>query len=89
MFLALTNNFGAKSSHSALSKEFIIVLSNINFLTNLIELFDRNFACRLKTVGNLKWMETFIKQLLGLIKNSTSKYYDTCCAITDFIILGC
>jgi len=89
MSLALRNNFGSKCSHSTLSQIFVIVLVNIQWFLDLIELFDGNVTSCLKTVGNLKWMDTLIEKLLGLFEDSSSQNDNTGCSISDFIILRC
>tara|TARA_B110000285_G_C15094348_1_gene601016 strand:- start:272 stop:667 length:396 start_codon:yes stop_codon:yes gene_type:complete len=54
----------------------------------LIELGDSDITSCFKTISDLKWMKTFIEELLGLLKDGTSQNDNTGSSISDFVILG-
>ena len=87
MLLALANNFGSESSLGTLSKEFMIVFGDINFLLNGIKFLNSNSTCGIKTVSNLEWMNTFIEKLLSLFEDGTGEDDYTSSSISNFIIL--
>jgi hypothetical protein len=72
MSLALTDNLGSKGGHSTFSKVLVIIFGNVKWLLNLIELGNGDIASFFKSISDLKWMNTFIEKLLGLLKNGTS-----------------
>jgi len=72
MSLASGNNLGSESSHCALSKILVIVLGNVNLFLNSIELLNSDLTCIVETIGDLKWMDTLIEKLLGLLENGSS-----------------
>jgi hypothetical protein len=87
MSLALTDNLGSKSSHGTFSKVLVIIFGNVKWLLDLIELGNSDITSLFETISNLKWMDTFIKKLLSLIKNGTSQNNNTCSSISNFVIL--
>jgi len=87
MRLALTDNLGSKSSHGTFSKVLVVVLSNVKWFLNLIELGDSNITSSFETISNLQRMKTFIEKLLSLLKNGSSQYNNTSGSITNLIIL--
>lgn len=88
MVLAAAYNLGAKRCLCALFKLFIVVFLDVNFLRDIVQLAHCNITCAIETIGDLEWMDALIKQLLGLLKDCSSKHNNTCSTITDFIILG-
>ena len=60
MLLALADDLGSQGSDGALFQEGVVVLLDIKFLLDLIDSLDSNIACSLESVGNLKWVNTFV-----------------------------
>jgi hypothetical protein len=87
MILALAHDLGAKSGSGAFAEELVVILLNVNFLLDCIDSLGSNIAGTLKSISNLEWVNTLIEKLLSLIKESTGKDDNTCCSITDFIVL--
>ena len=88
MSLALRHNLGSEGGHCALSEVLVIILKDVEWLLDLIELLDSDVTSGLKTIGNLKWVNTFVEKLLRLLKDSTSQNNNTCGSISNFVILG-
>ena len=87
MVLALADNLRAECGCGALAEEFIIVLLNVDLLLDSIDSLGGDFACTLETISNLQGVNTLIKQLLCLVEKRTSENDDTCCSITDLVVL--
>jgi hypothetical protein len=88
LVLALRYDLGSESGLSTLSKVGVVVLGNVNFLSNLVEMGDGDVTGLFESVGDLQWVKTLVEQLLGLLQDSSGKDDDTSGTISDFVILG-
>lgn len=88
VILALADNLGSEGSSCAFTEEFVVVFADIKFFSDFVHTFHGDLASNFETIGNLKWVDTLVKKLLGLFKDSTGKNDDTSGTISDFVILG-
>jgi hypothetical protein len=86
--LALTDNFRSESGCGALTQELVVVFGNVKSFLDLANLLYGNLASLLETIGDLEWVNAFVKKLLSLFKDCSSKDNNSCSAVSDFIVLG-
>lgn len=65
----------------------MIILLNVDFFLDLGNALGCDITSSLEAISNLEWVNSLIKELLCLIKKSTSKHDYTCSSITDLVIL--
>jgi hypothetical protein len=65
----------------------MIVLLNVNFLLEILDLLDSDIASLFESIGDFEWVDALIEQLLGLLEESSCQNYYTCGTITDFVVL--
>ncbi len=87
MFLALADNLGAERGGGALAEEFIVVLLDVDGLSNLGDIGDCDLASLFKAVGDLKGVDAFIQKFLGLFQNGAREHDNAGGAVADFVIL--
>ena len=87
MVLALADNFGAERSDGALAEELVVVFFNIDFFLYSLNSLDSDVASTFETISDLKGVNTLVKELLSLVKESTGKNDDTSSTVTDFVVL--
>ena len=87
MVLALADNFGAERSDGALAEELVVGFFNIDFFLYSLNSLDSDVASTFETISDLKGVNTLVKELLSLVKESTGKNDDTSSTITDFVVL--
>jgi len=88
LVLALRYDLGSESGLSTLSKVGVVVLGNVNFLSNLVQVGDSDVTGLFESVGDFQWVKTLVEQLLGLLQDSSGKDDDTSGTISNFVILG-
>lgn len=66
----------------------MIVLLDVNFLLDTLQLGDSDIARLFKSVCNLEWVDALVKQLLGLLEDSACKHHHTGGTVADFVVLG-
>ena len=89
VILALAHYLGAECSSGTLSEEFIIVLLNVKWFFNLVYSVHCDVTSALKSISDFQRVDTLVKQLLCLLKDSSGKNDNSSGTIADFIVLGC
>jgi len=85
--LALAHHLGAKGGSGALLQELVVVLSNVNLFLDFFNSFDGYVAGLFKAISNLKGVDAFVKEFLGLFEQGSGDDNDTGCAVSDLIVL--
>ena len=88
MLLAFANNFWAKCGSGTFSEVFVIIFWDINLFLNVIDFLHSDITSALKSISNFKRMDAFVKELLCLLKDGSSKHNNTGSSVTNLIILG-
>ena len=89
VILAFAHYLGAECSRGTLSEEFIIVFLNVKGLFDLVYSVHCDVTSALKSISDFQRVDTLVKELLGLLKDSTSKNDNSSCTVANFVILGC
>ena len=87
MILAFADYFGAECSRRTFSEEFIVILFNVKFFLDVVDSVHCNVTSALKSISDFQWVDTLVKQLLGLLKDSSGKDDDSSRTITNFVVL--
>ena len=88
VLLALADNFWTKCGSSTLSEVFVIIFWDINLFLNVIDFLHSDITSALKSISNFERMDAFVKELLCLLKDGSSKHNNTGSSVTNLIILG-
>ena len=88
VLLALADNFWTKCGSGTLSEVFVIIFWDINLFLNVIDFLHSDITSALKSISNFERMDAFVKELLCLLKDGSSKHNNTGSSVTNLIILG-
>ena len=87
MVLVLGDDLGAESGGRALSQVLVVLLVDVDFGGDLLNLRYRNLAGLVESIRNFQRVDALVKELLGLVEDGSCQDDNTSSAITDFIIL--
>ena len=87
MVLALGNDLGAEGGGGALAEELVIILLNVQFFRNIINLGDSDVTSAVEAISNFKGVDSLVEEFLGLLEDSSSKDHNTGGTVTNLIVL--
>ena len=66
----------------------MVIFLDVNLDCDLLNLPNRDLAGLVESIRNFERVDALLKELLGLVKDSTSEHDNTGSSVTDLVVLG-